>query len=132
MRKNDCRQKKTVTFSDNVEHRVSCDENDSVSINVIKKTCAASGILKNTAAYVPNHVVVKTSPFPRSAAQTNINYTDCDLGGPSADESETELDEVSPDGRLRCGLCRRQWADRIATLCVNCSAYMSKFQPTAL
>ena len=131
---NGMRMKKTVTFSDNV--RLLCCDADEI-IPVTRMGCPSTrptqavGILKNCQSTYAN----QDADLSMSASGDCLNtvISDLDLGresdGTSADDSDAELDEVSPDGRTRCGLCRRKWADHGLTYCRDCGAYMSKLQP---
>jgi hypothetical protein len=126
------RKKKTVTFSDNVK-LVCIAPEETIPVT----DCAArypSGILKNSGPSRVNLDLLLSAEYasnPLSSASADVDLGR-DSDGASADDSEPELDEMSPDGRPRCGLCRRKWADRGATYCLDCRAYMSKLQPTAL
>lgn len=123
------RKKKTVTFSDNV--KLVCIESDE-TIPVTDCTVRyPSGILKNSgpSPVNPDFQSYASSSYSCASADVDLGR---DSDGASANDSEPELEEMSPDGRPRCGLCRRKWADRGAVYCLDCRAYMSKLQPTAL
>jgi hypothetical protein len=125
------RKKKTVTFNDNV--KLVCIASDEPEPEPADCVNYPSGILKNSGPSWGNTDHQSVAYVSRSVS---LMSSDADVGrdsdGASADDSEPELDETSPDGRPRCGLCRRKWADKGTTYCLDCRAYMSKLQPTAL
>jgi len=128
------KMKKTVTFSDNVK-LLCCDADEIIPMargdHLSQRPTNSVGILKN---YLPTYVCSDTDPS-NSASGDSLRTAASELDperesdGTSADDSDAELDEVSPDGRTRCGLCRRKWADLGVTYCLDCGAYMSKLQP---
>jgi hypothetical protein len=131
------KQKKSVTFSDNIELVASANDAE----ETVDYMTYALGIqqqqqahFKPAASPVLKHALHSSSsmetfhPLTVDAIQpTTATAQDADRL--SADDSDdAELDDASADGRVRCSLCRHKWIELSDTYCPDCSAYMSRLQ----
>ena len=121
------KKKKTVTFSDNVELVASASD----VADPVDYLSYAANIGRQTNSSTAAVSKVDSLPTAKNGVDMANSCTNSDvvITTDIADENDVE-NCVTPNGQVRCSLCRQKWIELTESYCSDCSYYLSKLQPS--